>query len=44
MPASAASTGWTLMKTPKNRAGTKRSAIRSAAYGTTDAQHPGRTA
>ena len=36
-PTSAASTGWMLMKTEKNCAGTKRSATRSTAYGTTDA-------
>lgn len=28
--------GWMLMKTPKNRGGTLRGAVRSAAYGTTE--------
>ena len=32
------------MNTPKNRAGTNRRAIRSAAYGTTDASTPAATA
>jgi hypothetical protein len=44
VPTSAARTEWTLMNTPKERAGTNRSATRSPAYGTTDASRPAATA
>ena len=39
-PVSAANTGFTLMKTPKNRAGTRRSASRSAIIGTAEHRMP----
>ena len=39
-PVSAANTGFTLMKTPKNRAGTRRSACRSAIIGTAEHRMP----
>jgi hypothetical protein len=39
-PASAANTGLTLMNTPKNRAGTRRSASRSATIGTAEHRTP----
>jgi len=39
-PVSAANTGFTLMKTPKNRAGTRRSARRSAIIGTAEHKRP----
>jgi hypothetical protein len=39
-PVSAANTGLTLMKTPKNRAGTRRSACRSAIIGTAEHKMP----
>lgn len=43
-PASVAIIGCTLMNTPKNRAGTCRSATRSIAYGTAEASTPAVTA
>ena len=39
-PVSAANTGLTLMKTPKNLAGTRRSASRSAVIGTAEHKTP----
>ena len=39
-PVSAANTGLTLMKAPKNRAGTRRSASRSATIGTAEHMRP----
>jgi hypothetical protein len=39
-PVSAANTGFTLMKTPKNRAGTRRSAGMSAIIGTAEHKIP----
>ena len=39
-PVSAANTGLTLMKTPKNPAGTRRSASRSATIGTAEHKTP----
>lgn len=44
IPASAAKTGWTLEKVPKNRAGTNRRAVRSAAYGIADESRPAMSA
>jgi hypothetical protein len=43
-PVSAAKTGLTLMKTPKNLAGTRRSASRSATIGIAEHNRPARAA